>query len=198
MSSTWRSKIGIAALVLAVAGLVYGQAALLNESQKGLISTETFKEFQLFRCDNSASIAGIGDSGGVICESGDWSSAVDCRGFTQVTLHYFEYGAGSGRVRLWNCVDPVGSPTTKNSPLIAGVTIPGVEDPSSAPSAADPDPLCVDLVAGAGATVIGTVAGTQQLTISDVGLNYLVGEIDDCTGNCDGTFHVSCAGGPGR
>lgn len=178
-------------LLLLALGLVLGitwtpawlwaAAAQISDSRGNVDTGPSYVYRQLVRCDNSASIAGTSDSGGETCESGDWSLPLDCRGAKDVTLYFYEYGAGSGEAKLWDCIQSTGFDTFA-----------AAEDPTAAPSAADPDPLCVDVTAGAGVTVIGTTAGVQRVTFENLNPAYLVGEIQDCTGNCDSTLAVSC------
>lgn len=185
-----------ATLVLTVLALltplvVWGAAALtdgsmfVNESSGNM--RPGFIEAQLFRCDNSGSLTATPvPADGVTCESGDWSKAVDARGYSQVTINMYEYGTGSADVKLWNCINPLGS--TNYNPRggdISGVDVPGIEDPSGLPTASDPDPMCFDL------TNATTVDGsTTSVTFTDQGLSYLVGEINTCTGNCDLTYTI--------
>jgi hypothetical protein len=123
--------------------------------------------------------------GGEFCESGDWSLPMYCGDMSNIRVTFIEYGDGSGEAKLWNCLK-VGSAST------GGGSLPGTEAPSAAPGAGDPDPLCMDLTLAAGVTLNGTNTGTQFLNLDGQQVQYLVGEIQTCTANCDSTLIVSC------
>lgn len=173
-------------LLLPVAG--WGVAAQLSTTFQQLTFTPTFREALLIRCDNSGSLTGADTPAGETCESGDWSLPLDCRDMTHLKARFYEYGAGSGEAKIWSCIRLGGAGTND------GGTVPGTEAPGGSPSAADPDPLCVDLTAGAGITDFdGLTTGTIELNLSDQSLDSIVGEIEDCTGDCDSTLVVSCS-----
>jgi hypothetical protein len=163
-----------------------------------LIYSETNKAVQMIRCDVSGSIPDYGTiagrdygwAGGGTCTSGDWTDPIDCTDMNNVSVMFFEYGAGSAVAKVWNCLQIPGPASITTS--TAGFSIPGVEAPYNIPSGADPDPLCVSLDDSVGATLDGNNPGTQMMNISDQQLFFLVGEIDDCTGNCDSTLVISC------
>jgi len=140
-----------------------------------------------FRCDNSGSLAGTsGPIGGVTCASGTWFAAVDARGAVLAGLTVIEYGDGSGAWSLWDCIDPPGSDGT-----LAGVSPPGVEDPASAPTPADPDPLCTKInLDPDGAEVVLNGVLPRELHFSDRTFHYLIIRTDTCTGNCDATLQL--------
>lgn len=142
-----------------------------------------------FRCDNSGSITGTsGPVGGITCTSGSWFDAVDARGALVGSLSVYEYGAGSGSWSLWNCVNPAGS---SGIDAIPGVAAPGIEDPNSAPSSADPDPLCTKVnLDSAGAEIPITGNLTKEVHLNSRTFDYLVVRTDTCTGNCDASLEV--------
>jgi len=177
-------------LVLLLAPNAAWAQAQLTTSYEQRANNEYHFEAQLIRCDNSASIAGSGPVGGETCTSGDWSKPVDCRGKTNISINYFEYGGGSGIAKVWDCMYVPGGPAA--SPSTAGGSVPGTEAPAGTPDGTDPDPLCVSLDDAAGISLVGTAATVQKLNLSNQELHYIVGEIDDCTGNCDASLFVSC------
>lgn len=142
-----------------------------------------------FRCDNSGSLAGTsGPIGGVTCTSGSWFDAVDARGALVGSLSVYEYGTGSGSWSIWNCVRPAGS---SGDDAIPGVALPGVEDPASAPSPSDPDPLCVKVnIDNAGAEVPINGLLPHEVHFNNRTFDYLVVRTDTCTGNCDASLEV--------
>lgn len=184
---TWIYWIVLVALLAPASA--WAAAGQLTTSFEQRANSDAHFEVQLIRCDNSAAIAGSGPVGGETCESGDWSRVVDARGYTNVSIGFFEYGGGSGAAKLWNCMSVPGGPPA--APSTVGGSVPGTEAPGEAPSAADPDPLCVSLDDAAGVSIVGTAATVQSLNISDQVLHFLVGEIDDCTGECDSTLFLS-------
>lgn len=149
-------------------------------SWKILKADETFQDHQLLLIDVSDSLTG-GSEPTIYGESvatGDWSKAVDARGWKVASLSVNEYGSGSISVSLWNCRQPgpVG--------VISGVDLPGIEDPNNTPSAADPDPLCSRVATGIDG--IGIAAGDgDSLEITGRTFHSLAVRIDTCTGNCD-------------
>ena len=176
-------------LALAVPTVSWAAASNITTSKVQRHGGEHHQEVQLIRCDASASITGDSPLGGETCEAGDWSAPMDCRDATNIGVRYFEYSAaGSSVVKIWDCLKvPGAAPNTSSG----GGTIPGTEAPGGTPSAADPDPLCVDITAAASVTLNGTAAGTQMMNLSNQKLHYIIGEIDACT-NCDSTLVVSC------
>jgi len=185
--NAWLTLLTVGALL--VPGVALAQASNISTSKRTIQNSENHLEVQLVRCDASASITGDSPVGGETCEAGDWSEALDCRNFTNLGATYFEYSAaGSSVVKIWDCLSLPGTTTTASS---SGGTAPSVEAPGATPSAADPDPLCVDLTLGAGVTLNGTAAGTQLMNLSNQKLHFIVGEIDACT-SCDSTLVVSC------
>lgn len=173
---------------LLVGGLLTASSALaqgqLTDSYVRISKTTEYVSYQPIRCDNSAAIAGADSpTSGETCVSGDYSKPYDARGYKNLLVQYWEYGGGSGQVFVWSCNQAVGAPGT-----FGGV---GSEPPANAPSAADPEPLCVELAAGAGvADFDGLTTGTVMLNLSNQVLNWIVIEIQDCTGDCDGTVMV--------
>lgn len=163
-----------------------GLAAQQTTSFKTIEDKSDYKEYQMFRCDESGSITGGGSDaiGSSTCASADWSRPVDCRGFTHLTAHYFEYGDGSGELKVWDCSTSKGFLDIE----LEGAT----EAPVTTPTAADPKPFCTDITAGAGVTMIGTTAGVQRMDLSGLNLGFVVYELQDCTGNCDGTALLKC------
>lgn len=172
----------------------WAQAAQETESFASFVNTEAHLEAQLIRCDNTPGIAPTTETplSGQACEAGDWTTPLDCRGTTNIGVRYFEYSAaGTSTAKVWDCLripGPAGLIATQST---LGGSIPGVEAPGGAPSAADPDPLCVSLDTAAGVTLSGTTATTQLMNLSNQTLHFIVGEIDACT-NCDSTLVVSC------
>ncbi len=162
------------AAFLVLGGVVFAAQDINNLVRRnagGL--TWRFRDAQLIRCDDSLALT---DSAGA-CSAGDWSDVLDCRGMTTMTAMFHVY-SGTAEARIWNCANS------------EGFSLPGVEDPASAPTSADPDPLCSDLTAGAGVTMEGsavTLFGRDELALS-----YLIGEIQACT-NCDATLSIACA-----
>ena len=182
----------VAALAVATgAPLAWGVAARITATFYQTLNSGRVKQWQAVRCDNSASIAGPDSpTSGETCESGDWSSAMDCRGAERVSVYYSEYGAGSGVVKLWDCLAPVGivGAHRPGFPTISTVAEPGIEAPGGSPSASDPDPLCTELTMGL--TLDGTTL--KKINFASSAFNFLVTEVDDCTGNCDGNVVVQC------
>ncbi len=175
-------------LALVVPTVSRAAASNINTSKVQRHAGEHHQEVQLIRCD-VGNLAGDNPLGGELCEAGDWSDPVDCRDATNIGIRYFEYSAaGSSEVIIWDCLMVPGStPNTSTG----GGTIPGVEAPGGTPSAADPDPLCVDVTAAASVTLNGTAAGVQMLNLSNQKFHYLIGEIEACT-DCESTLVVSC------
>ena len=176
---------------LLVPGLALGVATQETESFESLTNNPYHMSWQMIRCDNSTSISNAnGDAlGGQLCEAGDWTTAVDCRGMSNISIRYFEYSAqGTSVAKIWDC-------TLRPGPVGVGSTLggsePGVEDPSSAPSAADPDPMCVSLDDGVPVVIDGANPGVQVVNLSEQELHFIVGEIHACT-DCDSTLIVSC------
>ena len=179
---------------LLVPGVALAQAQLTS-SYDGRVDSETHREAQLIRCDNSTSIADTNPAsdtpiGGETCVSGDWSKPLDCRGQKNLSVFYFEYGAGSADAKIWDCLSIPG--TTVTAPSTLGGTIPGTEAPGGTPSAADPDPLCVSLDDAASITIDGNNPGIQLFRLDNQDFHFIVGEINTCTGNCDSTLVASC------
>lgn len=184
----------IAAVLVALGGgaSAWAVAAKITASFTQIINSGRVKQWQAFRCDNSASIAGPDSpTSGETCESGDWSPSMDCRGAARVSVYYHEYGAGSGQVKLWDCLAPVGTRGMQRPevPVISTLAEPGTEDPSGSASASDPDPLCIELTSG---STLDGGATAKKLNFASGAYNFLVGEYDTCTGNCDGTVVVQC------
>ena len=180
------SKIGTLLLgsMFVLAGVAL--AAQITTSWQGLRGKAQYQEIQMLRCDVSGGLTDTDPQiGGEACATNDWSQAVDARWATAMTLYVFEYGTGSIDVTLWDCIDPT------QPGAITGVGLPGVETPGATPGPSDPDPLCVDLTAGAGVTIIGTSAGTQKFSLWDERFNHLVARIDDCTANCDAMIYLT-------
>lgn len=193
-----RFTLVVALLLVVCPGVAWGVAEQLTATRLTLQNTKDgagriiSKEAMLIRCDEVPSITTSGPLGGESCESGDWSVPIDCRGFSNVNISYYEYGTGSGEAKLWNCKSI--QTKTEQGTASDGSTNPGVVDPTGGPtSPADPDPLCVDLTASAGVTLLGTAAANIFLNLSGQSLGFLIGEIEDCTGNCDSTLIVSCS-----
>lgn len=166
--------------------------AQLTGSDLTRMSTPNYLEKQLFRCDISGSITGDGVIGGEasgVCSSGDWTTPTDCRGKNTLRAMFHEYGTGSGEAKIWNCLSV--QPATGYLPgTNDGASVPGTEAPGVPGGPTDPDPLCTDLTAAAGVTLDGTTTTLMQL--SDQTLGFIVGELQDCTNNCDSTLVVSC------
>lgn len=185
-----RTRLLLVGLVLLLAPSAAWAQAQLTTSYAQFQNNENHLEAQLIRCDVSGGIAGDGVIGGETCVSGDWSKPLDCRDKLNVGIRFFEYGGGSGIAKIWDCQHiPDGPPA---APSTAGGSVPGTEAPAGTPSPADPDPLCVSLDDAAGVSIVGTAATVQMLNFSDQKFHFIVGEIDDCTGNCDSTLIVSC------
>ena len=187
-----RRALMAAVLVFALPALVWAVAAQTRTSFTPKRTTIDYRSWQAIRCDVSASIAGDGPEGGETCEAGDWSAAMDCQGMDDMVVQYHEYGSGSGSVLIWNCSKPLGSigPPTKRGNQVAGIDGPGVEAPSSAPSAADPDPLCVQL----GNAMDGTTnVANQRQAFTGQTFDFIIVEQDACATNCDGTIEVACS-----
>lgn len=180
----WLTFFSVLALVVPSLGWAQSQKTISKIQRH---SGETHQEVQLIRCDSSSSITGNSPLGGESCTAGDWSIAMDCRDATNISIRYHEYSAaGSSVAKIWDCLSipgPVSTPST------LGGTVPGTEAPGATPSAADPDPLCVDITAAASVTMNGTT--TQLFNLSNQKLHFIVGEIDACT-NCDSTLVGSC------
>lgn len=173
-------------VVLLFAPAAWGAAAQLTDSYLDLGGTQHSKSIMAIRCDNSAAIAGTTGIGGETCESGDWSRALDCQDAQHLTVQFFEYGTGSAQLFVWNCQKIAGSTS-------AGGTSPGEEAPASAPSAADPDPLCYELTTPAGiADFDGLAAGDTFLHLSGNQFHHVIAEIENCTSDCDSTVILSC------
>lgn len=140
-----------------------------------------------YRCDNSGALTGDGPVGGETCAAGNWWPAVLGYGARAVTLSGLEYGTGSGEWSLWNCQDPVGSGPGE----LPTVSAPGFEDPASAPTPGDPDPLCTRInVDAAGLALPLNGTSTQEIHFSGQArtFSHLVVRTDACTGNCDASL----------
>lgn len=179
------------ALALILAGLLWPStvlAAQLTDSYVQLYDTVSGAHrnasYQMFFCDETPGIDGIGVGGGSLdCATNEWSQAIDARWATSLTISMYEWGSGSAEIKLWDCIN-----TAANGATDASLVIPGVDDPSLVRSEGDLEPnsaLCTDLTAAAGVTMVGTPAGIQKLTLSERSFNHLVIEIEVCTGNCD-------------
>ena len=189
-------------LLLMVPALeVLADGALTNASGGKTRKGDGWTERQMIRCDVSGDT--VMDAGGVVngpvdgetCATGDWTDPLDCRGYTTIEVWYFMYGGGNGNVTVWNMIVPEGvSGETDGGGTISTLAFPGTEDPAGSPSSADPDPLGVDLLAGAGLTMIGTTAGVIYWSDGPIDLGFIVGEIGACS-TCDGILHVRCSGG---
>ena len=178
---------GLGAFVLLVAGVII--AAQVTSTYKQTTSGR-FVEAQLFRCDESASITGedtpIG--GDADCASAAWTNPVNCNGYSTIGVWFFEYGGGSGEAKIWNCIAPIGFESV-------GAQAPVTAISASLQTGGLDDQFCVDLLAGAGVTMIGTTAGVQYWSDGPIDLGFIVGEVQDCTGDCDSTLVVRCSGG---
>lgn len=191
-----------AMFMVSIAGLVYAVAALTNASAGKRYSGKGYVEQQLIRCDVGGGV--IADAGSVVngsvdgesCEAGDWTAPLDCRGYTTIGVWYHLLdSATSGTAQIWNCNIPEGViGVTDGQGSIATLGLPGAIAPSTAPTDANPGPLCVDLLAGAGVTMAGTTAGVQYWSDGPIDLGFIVGEIGACS-TCDGILHVRCSGG---
>jgi len=182
----------VAGLVAVVGATAWGAASNITASFFQTINSGRVKQWQAMRCDNSASIAGADSpTSGETCESGDWSPSMDCRGAARVSVYYHEYGTGSGQVKLWDCLAPVGirGQHRPEVAVISTVAAPGIEDPAGTASPSDPDPLCVEITAG---STLDGAATAKKLNFVSGGYNYIVAEYDTCTNNCDGTVVVQC------
>jgi hypothetical protein len=180
----------IGLVVLLAPGAAWAQSQLTTSFAQRQINEKHY-EAQLIRCDVSSSIAGDSAIGGETCVSGDWSRAIDCRGATNISMMFFEYGTGSAQAYVWNCLSVPGGPPA--APSTAGGTVPGTEAPGGTPGPTDPDPLCVELAAAANVLDFdGLAGGTQMINEGETKLHFIVGEIEDCTNNCDSTLVVSC------
>ncbi len=179
--------------IFSVCAAVVGGAALTSTSVKSTRPTSPYRtELHQYRCDNSNSIPGTDAFGGETCAAGDWWPAVDAHGAKVVTLSGKEYGTGAGQWSLFNCEDPVGSGTNE----LPTVSRPGIEDPNSAPTPADPDPLCTRInVDASGATIPLDGVGTQEIHFSGQGRTFahLVVRTDVCTGECDASLALEVA-----
>lgn len=165
-----------------------------------LVDTGRFKLWRPLRVDVSTSIASTDPRiGGQTIASGDWvNKPMNCQGASEVTLYYWEYGTGSGAVKVWECLQTVGSPGAYPGPFpsgstsIAALAAVGVEDPASAPTPADPDPFCVEATQGVAVDGVNAGSGGDKVTISSSGFGLYLIEQDDCTGNCDGEVLFAC------
>jgi hypothetical protein len=110
---------------------------------------------------------------GEACEAGDWSKPLDARRYTQAKLTAFTL-TGTATMKLWNCQDSV--PGGSVVEHLAGTA------PGPPASVSIPEPLCVDLTAGASVTVDGASGGVQEFNITDALFGYLVAEVDACLG----------------
>ena len=177
-----RWTILIVGVLLLAPSLALAAAEQLTNTYLQISNTSEVQNLQLIRC-----VAGGGDdtpAGGEDCEAGDWSKPVDARNFNYVTLQYQEYSAaGSSTAKLWSCEYMPGGTTSE------GGSVPGLEDPASAPTAADPDPICVSLDDAAGATVDGLTTGNQGFTLEGK-FGFIIGEIHACS-SCDSTMRLS-------
>lgn len=181
------------ALAILLAGLLWpcvGWSAQLTDSYVQLYDTQTGAQrnasYQLFFCDESGSIDGTGITGGSAdCATDEWSQAIDARWATSMSLRVYEYGSGSVDMKLWDCVN-----TAANGATDASLVLPGLDDPSLVRSEGDLEPnsaVCTDLTLGniAGDTLQGTPTTDEILNLGNRTFNYLVVEIENCTGNCD-------------
>lgn len=163
-----------------VAAVAWAAAEETSDSFRVISNTPIHKEVQLFNCDVGDTITGTGPAGGETCETGDWTPFVDARNYQTMSLYVFEYG-GSMSVTLWDCL----------SPLVTGGWTPGEDEGGDGGDPAETqtdqtDPMCVDITAGAGVTIIGTSAGVQKFSLSERKFNFLIGRITACT-NCVAT-----------
>lgn len=177
-----------AAQTTASFGYLYQHAGGEGGSRRSLVA-------QMILCDLSGNIPGSDARvGGETCVSGDWTNAVDCTGALTATMTVNEFGGGTGNVILWNVIPAFGTATTpplggdRQLATRSNLALPGVEDPSGTPTAADPDPLAVNL--NGATTVDGTT--TRALAVTDRSFNYLVAEVNDCTGECDMRVVLQC------
>jgi hypothetical protein len=190
----------LVALVALVPLSLYS-AQIVNSFMPFPDNNEVFQEYQMIRLDIGDDI-GVADGqayGGTAASDNDYTRYVDARGFTQIALYVFEYGDGSTTgIKLWDCLTPVGLANSafrgtaavgRDGPL-SGIGTLGTEAPTASPGKTDPDPLCVDITAGAGVTIIGTTAGVQKFVPARQPFSFLVVEIDDCTGECDMSIHL--------
>lgn len=167
------------------------EAALSEVSSRVTYSTATPVgriTTMTMRCDNSAAIAGVGPAGGETCVSGSWWPSVDAKGAKLVGFYAFKTGAsGSGKWSLYNCLVPAGA---VGPGAIAGIDIPGVEDPAGTPSAADPDPLCEKMNTDANGTEIQmTGVSPVALQFADRTYGSLIVRTDSCT-DCNATLEL--------
>jgi len=174
----------ITLLSLLIAPSAFAAASALSKSFNKTANSSTYRAVQLIRCNEGTAAADANSLTGEQCEAGDWSrKSLDCTGMATVTVKYIEYGTSS-TAKVWSCL-------RRDGDLTAGGTEPGEEDPSGTPTAADPDPLCIELSAVAGVTLSGTTGTSQGFTLPG-GYDYLVGEIDAASSS-DSTLFVSCS-----
>lgn len=187
------------ALVYAVAAQTTGSFAIIYnraDTDGDRLSTAA----QMILCDVSGNVPDGTPSdarvGGETCETGDWTEALDCTGASVVTMTVNEFGTGSGEVVLWNVQPALGTATTpplvRGGPTLSNLGLPGVEAPYATPGPTDPDPLAVNLNVSNGVTTVVDGTSVRALSVTDRAFDYLVAEIDDCTGNCDMRVVVRC------
>jgi len=144
------------------------------------------RRWQAVRCEDGGT--GNTPGQGEPCEAGDWTNAMDCRDYPNVSVTHFDYSdAGSSDVKVWNCL-ALDFPDTDTTDGDTDPTILGSEAPGLG-NAADPDPLCVDL--SSAVTIDGTASGVQYFSLQGVKLDHIVIEVDACT-TCDTTTIVQC------
>jgi len=200
-----RVTLGVTLALLPV--LAFGQAAQTTTSfayiytRSGAGGEKQTLMAQMILCDLSGNIPDGTPAdprvGGETCVSGDWTEAVDCRGAQTVTMQVNEFGGGSGSVILWNVQPALGTAANppfaaRDIPTLSNLGLPGVEAPGGTPSAADPDPLAVNLNISGGVTTTVDGTTTRALSVSDRAFDYLVAEVDDCTGECDMRVTLRC------
>ena len=150
-----------------------------------------FRSSQLVRCDEETLIADATHSrddpiGGTIgCAAGDFTGSLDCRGMTVMTASFYDYGDGAAEAIIWSCIQ---SPGFDDNPGDTSSLA-----PVTGPTGASPEPLCTNVNAGAGITLDGVAGGIQEFSVDGVAWNFLVGEIQSCTTNCNVTLRISCS-----
>jgi hypothetical protein len=117
---------------------------------------------------------------------GDWSKGFWAGGYDCIKLHFEEFGTGSAVAKVWNCHLP-------NKPAQAPHAAqwdPTTEapDPAVAPTPSlTNNRECEELTLGE--TLDGQT--TRYITICEVTLGMIYGEIDTCTTDCSSRLSVS-------
>lgn len=178
----------------AVPGLAFAQAQKTDSyfQYEGMPSGTQLH--QMFNVDIDNDHTTCSDTSKTTCEgetamtSGDWSEAVQALGWTKMKAIYHEFGSGSGELKVWNCFPVVGvdNSMTRKDGTLSGASMPGTEAPGvPTEDGGEADPMCVDLTAGAGVTMIGTTAGVIEFTPAEQPLGFIVFEMQTCTADCD-------------